>query len=141
MHKVEENRAKLDRIQKEMGHIRKEWGGANVDTYEKLDSLSGEANAIKSSVMSLRTLGEQIMDYVGHFPREMRDLLRAILRSNWQTYQVLLHVQQNTSRTPTGLLDTNIRFEDALGEYKELPYEYFRYWEVWMLSSSLTSGH
>ncbi|KAL2043072.1 hypothetical protein N7G274_004132 [Stereocaulon virgatum] len=33
-------------------------------------------------------------------------------------------------RGPTSLLETDIRFEDALEEYRELLYEYFRHWEV-----------
>jgi len=42
----------------------------------------------------------------------------------------MLQMQQNISPRPTNLLESNIRFEDALGEIKELPYEYFRHWEV-----------
>ena len=104
---------------------------ANEASHEKLDAISAKAGATHASIMSLRSLGEQMMDYVGQFPKEIRDLLHAILLSNWQMYQVLLQIQQRTSNSLTGLLDSNIRFEDALGEYRELPYEYFRHWEVW----------
>ena len=95
-----------------------------------LDEISAKVGDTRTSVMSLRSTGEQILKFLRTFPGEMRELLENILRANWQTYQVLLRIQQSTTRSPTGLLESNIRFEDALGEYRELPYEFFRHWEV-----------
>ena len=130
MSMVIENRAALGRVEHEMGHMSNDLREANAVSHEKLDALSTKADAIQTSIVSLRGLGEQIMNYIGHFPEDIRDLLRSILQSNWQLYQVLLQIQQSTPHSPTGLLDSNIKFEDALGEYSELPYEYFRHWEV-----------
>ena len=87
-------------------------------------------NSISHSVLKLRSIGDHIMAFLANFPYEMRDLLKSILQSNWQMYQVLLQVQRSTARSPTGLLESNIKFEDALGEIMQLPYAYFRYWEV-----------
>lgn len=50
-----------------------------------------------------------------------------ILQSNWQIYRML---QQNVPTSPTGLLATDIKFEDALGQIQTLAYEHFRHWEV-----------
>ncbi len=94
------------------------------------DEIGAQVVDTQTSVTSLRSTGEQILRYLGTFPREMHELLQSILRANWQMYQVLLKIQQSISPSPTGLLNSNIRFEDALGDYKELPYEYFRHWEV-----------
>ena len=127
---VVENQAALGRVQQEMEHMSNGIRSTNATSNEKLDDLSAQVQATQASVMSLRSFGEQITTYIGQFPREIGELLRAILRSNWQMYRVLLQIQQSTLRSPTGLLDSNIRFEDALGEHKELPYEYFRHWEV-----------
>ena len=80
--------------------------------------------------MSLRSLAEQIMNYISTFPSEMRDLLQKFLLSNWQMYQMLPSIQQSTARSPTGLLESSIKFENAMVELRELLYEYFRHWEV-----------
>lgn len=94
------------------------------------DEIVAEVKGAQTSVLSLRSTGEQILRCLRTFPREMRELLQKVLFCNWQMYQILLKIQQSTVRSPTGLLESNIRFEDALGEYRELPYEYFRHWEV-----------
>ena len=138
--KVTENRAALGRVQEEIERMGEDSREANAITCKKLDALSANFDTTQVSIMSLRSLGEQMMEYIGHFPREVRDLLRAILQSNWQIYRVLLQTQQSTSPSPTGLLESNIKFEDALGEYRELPYEYFRHWEVRNLLQLRLSG-
>lgn len=95
-----------------------------------IDSLSSDVHATRAAVMSLRDIGQQAVSFVSTFPSEMRGLLHKILQSNWQIYQMLLTIQKSPGQAPTGLLDSNIKFEDAMGELNELPYEYFRYWEV-----------
>ncbi len=125
-----EQRAAIRRMRQEMLHMNTKTQDTNEVSHEKLDAISAKANATHASIMSLRSLGEQMMDYIRQFPQEIRDLLRVILLSNWQMYQVLLQIQHHISYNPTGRLDSNITFEDALGEYRELPYEYFRHWEV-----------
>ena len=95
-----------------------------------IDSLSSEVHATRAAVMSLRDVGQQAMRFVSMFPLEMHGLLQKILQSNWQIYQMLLTLQKSLGQAPTSLLDSNIKFEDAMGELSELPYEYFRYWEV-----------
>jgi hypothetical protein len=44
--------------------------------------------------------------------------------------RVLLAVLQNIPATPTALVASNIKFTDALDRYRELPYDYFRKWDV-----------
>ena len=105
---------------------------AKETSNRRFDEIGAKFEDTRTSVMSLRTTWEQILGCLGTFPRarEMRELLQKILRANWQMYQILLKIQQSTARSPTGLLESNIRFEDALGDYREMPYEYFRHWEV-----------
>ncbi|ERF68437.1 hypothetical protein EPUS_03755 [Endocarpon pusillum Z07020] len=126
---VTDTRAGVNRLSEELGHLSNDLLKADTAGREKLEAVFAKADATQASIARLRSLGEQVMGYVGQFPKEIREFLRTILQSNWQIYRVLLQVQQNISHSPTGLLDSNIKFEDALGEYKELPYEYFRHWE------------
>ena len=103
---------------------------ARETSSRRFDEIGAIVKDTQTSVMSLRSTGEQILRCLGTFPREMRELLQKILCANWQMYQILLKIQQSTTRSPTGLLQSNIRFEDALGDYRELPYDFFRHWEV-----------
>jgi hypothetical protein len=47
-----------------------------------------------------------------------------------ETERIRLAVQQHIPPTPTALVASNIKFTDALDRYKELPYDYFRNWDV-----------
>jgi hypothetical protein len=98
--------------------------------YGAMDVISDKVDVAQLSIMGMRSLGEQILEYIRTFPREIRGLLRTIMQNNWQMYQVLLQIQHNTSRVPTAMQASNIRFTNVLGEYRELPYEYFCHWEV-----------
>jgi hypothetical protein len=75
----------------------------------------------------LQSVGKQILDFLGSFSSEFRDMLRKITQTDIRIYQLLLKVQQDIAATPTNLLNSNISFEDALGRRRELPYEYFRH--------------
>ena len=103
---------------------------AQAADHEILESIYTGVDRMDRSVVQARHFGQQIMDYLNTFPGKIQALLGAILQSNLQTYQLMLQMQQNISPRPTNLLESNIRFKDALGEIKELPYEYFRHWEV-----------
>ena len=103
---------------------------AQKDDHEMLTSIHARIDNMELSVVQPRHFGQQIINYLNTFPRKIQQLLRAIFQSNLQIYQMLLQMQQNIPARPTNLLESNIRFEDALGEIKELPYEYFREWEV-----------
>lgn len=96
----------------------------------RLDSISSTTSSIHSSVMSLRNLGEQVTRFIGTFPAEIRDLLQRILRTNLQIYYMLLQSQNMIPASPSRLVQSTIKFEDALGRVRELPYEWFRHWEV-----------
>jgi hypothetical protein len=100
---------------------------------ENLATLSIDMASTRTSLMNLRSLGVQIMAFLRTFPSELRDLLQTILRTNTQMYFMLLNLQNSVSTSPTLLLQSNIRFEDALGVVRELPHEWFRHWEVVLL--------
>ncbi|KAL9138298.1 MAG: hypothetical protein Q9175_000481 [Cornicularia normoerica] len=113
---------RLDDIENNMSQARE-------TSHRPFDQIGARVEDTQTSVMSLRSTGEQILKCLGTFPREMLELLQNITRASWQMYQVLLMIQQTTVRSPTGLLESNIRFEDALRDHKEFLYEYFRHWE------------
>lgn len=148
MSKAAEHRAALHKVQEGMVQVEEKVSRAGVACNVRLDSMENKMTQAKeafdhrfdeidakvestqTSIVNLRSTGEEILRCLGTFPREMRELIQCILHANWQMYQVLLKIQQSTARSPTGLLESNIRFEDALGDYRELPYEYFCHWEV-----------
>ena len=95
-----------------------------------LKAMNYHNNVMNISVINLRSVGEQILSFLNYFPSEIRSLLQSIVRANRRTYQAVLQIQEHLSQSPTSLHDSNIRFTDALGEYRELPYEFFSHWEV-----------
>jgi hypothetical protein len=97
---------------------------------ELLNSMSSPTLSLQSSAMTLGNIGRQILVFLSTFPAEIRDMLKTIVRSNLQIYSILLSSQTNISANPSLLLKSNIRFEDALGRVRELPFEWFRHWEA-----------
>ena len=130
MSKVVEHRATVLHVQKQVETLKDNMTEEGIATRARLDDISSDINATQASVASLRTLAEQITGYIRTFPQSVRDSLQAPMQSNWQMYQVLLQIQQTISRAPTSSHASSIRFTNALGEYRELPYEYFCHWEV-----------
>lgn len=128
--KAAEHRAALENMESRITNIEEGMKHAAQASKDGLAALSSEIHATRAAVMSLRDVGKQALTFLYTFPSETRNLLQKILRSNWRIYQLLLNVQKTPSQSPTGLLESNIKFEDAMGELYELPYEYFRYWEV-----------
>lgn len=126
MFKIAEQRAALHQVHNSVERIE-----------NRMKSVESSAQATSSkvhetylSVMSLRSLGEEIMAFVRTFPHDIRDLLQCIVQADWRTYHVVLQIQERLARSPTSLHETNIQFTNILGEYRELPYEYFCQWEV-----------
>ncbi|KAL8837526.1 MAG: hypothetical protein Q9170_002485 [Blastenia crenularia] len=95
-----------------------------------METLSDKVDATNSSVYSLRAVGDQIMNFVRTFPKEIRDRLQAITQADWRTYQAVLHIQEQIAQTPSSLHETNIQFTNVLGEHRSLPFEYFCHWET-----------
>lgn len=94
------------------------------------DQIAASRAAFETSVVSVRDIGRQILCFINSFPREIRALLQKILRTNIQTYYLLLHFQNNLTSNPSISSGRNICFEDALGRSQRLPYEWFKHWEV-----------
>ena len=93
-------------------------------------ALCSKVDETHLSLTSLRSLGEQIMVFVRTFPYEIREMLQSIVQADWRTYQAVLKIQERLARSPSSLHDSNIQFTNVLGEYRELPYEFFCQWEV-----------
>ncbi|KAL3421762.1 hypothetical protein PVAG01_05918 [Phlyctema vagabunda] len=100
------------------------------DVLGGLERLSTSARSVETTVLNLRDTGQQILQFIGDFPREIRDLLQKIIRTNLQLYYLILRSQNNIAKVPTMLLESNILFEDALGRTQTLPYEWFRHWDT-----------
>ena len=102
-------------------------GQAAQEATTDMTTVRSDTASVRSSVVHMSNIGQQLLSFLGSFQSEMRQKIGRLLSLNWLMYQMLLVMQQNISRSPTGLLQSNIRFEDAMGEPKELPYEYFRH--------------
>ncbi|KAL2043073.1 hypothetical protein N7G274_004133 [Stereocaulon virgatum] len=127
--KIGEHRAAMDKIRESVEQVDDRITKEREVLYGRMEAISDKMDAAQLSIIGMRSLGERILEYIKTFPREIRGLLRAIMQNNWQMYQVLLQIQHNTSRAPTAMQASNIRFTNVLGEYRELPYEYFCHWE------------
>ena len=126
MSKIAEQRATLHQVHDSIERIESKIEGVDSSCRAILSKVA----ETQTSVMSLRSLGEQIMAFIRTFPQDMRDLLQSIMQADWRTYQAVLQIQERLARSPTSLHDSNIQFTNVLGEYRELPYEYFCQWEV-----------
>ena len=128
--KIVEHKFALGQIEKTVGSVEHKMDKfeAVVDTNTKamVDKMEG----INTSVVSLRTLGYQIMEFLKTFPRDIRDVLQNIVQADWRTYQAVLRIQEHLARSPSSLDESNIQFTNGLGEHSSLPYEYFCQWEV-----------
>ncbi|KAH7076020.1 hypothetical protein FB567DRAFT_632317 [Paraphoma chrysanthemicola] len=98
-------------------------------TDQSVSSLNNGAASISASLTRLGDLGIQALTIMRALPAELRTLLRTILQTNMQMYTVLLDVHRKIAAPPTLALESNIRVEDALGEIRSLPFEWFRHWE------------
>lgn len=128
--KATEHRAALNNVKGRITNIEDSIKQAAQASNNRLDALSTDIEITKASVISIGSLGQEILSFVSSFPSDLHSLLQQVLQSNGQIYRGLLSLQQSMTRSPTGLLESNIRFEDAMGDLRELPYEYFRHWEV-----------
>jgi hypothetical protein len=97
---------------------------------KNLNTISRAMTSAQITLISLRDTGLQVRQFLRTFPTELRGLLQSILRTNMHMYFMLLNIQSHVSTSPSLSLQSNIKFEDALGVVRELPYEWFRHWEV-----------
>ena len=95
-----------------------------------MSTLAKEVTSISASVTTLCDLGTQVLAILRSFPAELRTLLQTVVQANTHMYAVLLELNRKIGAHPTLTLDSNIRVEDALGEVRSLPFEWFRHWEV-----------
>lgn len=155
MMNIEMHRSKLDSLSKEAREVKEQLVNSQRSTSkkirnleQKLDSKLGKLTenitrlaqsykVLKTglsssgvSLLNLRGLPAQIIAFIGTFPSEIRNLLAKILHINMQMYSTLLRVQDQLASSPTLNSLACIIFEDGLGVVRELPYEWFKYWEV-----------
>ena len=97
---------------------------------ERIENVSKETTSIQTSLISIRSIGEQLLYFIRTFPAEIRQMLQNVVATNMRTYTLLLQIQGDITRPPTMLLQDNIWFEDAMGRVRRLPYTWFRHWEV-----------
>ncbi|KAL6713499.1 hypothetical protein ACLMJK_008964 [Lecanora helva] len=129
MSKISANRATLGHVRSIVENIENKLEAIDATSRHKLESISSKSDEAHSSMISLHRLGAQLLSFLSTFPQEVRNLLHSIMQADWRTYQAVLQLQERLARAPTSYHASNIRFTDALGEYRELPFEFFCYWE------------
>lgn len=100
-----------------------------TSTKRTISALTVGVTSVSTSIGTLCGLGAQIISILRVFPAELRTLLNSVVRTNMQIYTLLLEVHR-ISAQPTLRLSSNIVIEDALGQIRSLPFEWFRHWEV-----------
>ena len=128
--KIAEQRAALHQVHGKVEHIQDRIKSMEATSQTKLDAISSKSDATQTSVMNLRGLAQQVVATVGAYSQDIRGLLYNIMQADGRTYRAILQIQERLAQSPSSLLDSNIQFTNALGEYRELPYEYFCHWEV-----------
>lgn len=126
MSKIAEQRATLHQVYSSVERIENRMEGMESSSR----AICSKIDETHLSVTSLRSLGEQVVAFIRSFPHEIRDLLQVITQADWRTYQAVMQIQERLAQSPTSVHDSNIQFTNVLGEYRELPYEYFCQWEV-----------
>lgn len=100
------------------------------DTRLSVVSLTAAFASLQGSFMGLRSMCLEMLAILQKLPTDLLAIIREIQSSNVQIYALLLKIASSVPASPTWLLSSNIRFEDALGVIWELPYEYFKHWEI-----------
>ncbi|KAJ9665093.1 hypothetical protein H2201_004753 [Coniosporium apollinis] len=101
-----------------------------ADSSESVRAYASMSSVLKRRVVSRRTANESSIVWLANFSKEVLDYLKRLHNSNIEIYEALLRIQESVSRAPSGLLSDDIKFVDALGRERSLPYAYFRHQEV-----------
>ncbi|KAH7413667.1 hypothetical protein DE146DRAFT_2500 [Phaeosphaeria sp. MPI-PUGE-AT-0046c] len=100
------------------------------DTNLSVVSLTTAFTSSQASLMSLKDVCLEMLLILRKLPTDLLTMLRNIQESNVQMYALLLKIASSVPASPSWLLTSNIRFEDALGVKLDLPYEFFKHWEI-----------
>jgi len=100
------------------------------DAAGTLRNVSESTAAMNATVMGFRDLGTQLLQLVSALPRQVRETLEQVVKSNLEMYAMLRNIQTSLSRSPGYSSADTFRFEDVLGRSRTLPYEYFRHIDV-----------
>ncbi|KAL8792645.1 MAG: hypothetical protein Q9195_004773 [Heterodermia aff. obscurata] len=85
--KFVEHTSALGQVEKTVGNVEHKMDKLEAVANANTKALVDKIEATNTSVVSLRTLGHQLMEFLNTFPREIRDVLQKIMQSDWRTYQ------------------------------------------------------
>ena len=130
MAEILKHRQDAIRVDEGLRQVKDQVSKTRADLKQRIESVDDTVVSVQNRVQNIQNIGEQILAFLGSFPSEFRALLRNMTQMDFRIYNILLEVQRDIAAAPTNILQSNIRFEDALGRGRELPYEFFRRWEV-----------
>ena len=128
--KVVEHTSALGQVKRSVGNVEYKMDKLVAVADANTKAIADRIEATNTSVVSLRTLGYQLMGLLQTFPRDIRDALQKVMQADWRTYQAVLRIQEHLARSPSHISESNIQFTNVLGEHSSLPYQYFCQWEV-----------
>ena len=127
--KIMDQRAALDSIDERLKGAKERLEYGEARSQARLDAVLAQSYHTHTTIVNIRSLAEQVMAFVGTFTNEVRGLLHSIVQADWRTYQAVLQLHERLARSPSFSGGSYLRFTNALGEYRELPYEFFCHWE------------
>ncbi|KAI4086009.1 MAG: hypothetical protein LQ344_007923 [Seirophora lacunosa] len=107
-----EQHDQLTRVESGLHNLDRRLNQEQMAADKRLECIGEAVDHSKSAVFSPRPLSNQIAT-----PGTLQD--------EFKMYLVLLQVQNCISARPASSLDSDIRFEDALGRTRNLSYEHF----------------
>jgi hypothetical protein len=78
----------------------------------------------------LEALLKQLIRVFGQFSAVALQLIQRLLRTDIEIYAILRQLQSRLPPTPTCSMQDSIHFTDALGRTQQLPYQWFKHWDV-----------
>jgi len=102
--------------------------------FTRLEKLHGSGHSIivsnSKSIQRLESLVPQLMIVLGGFSATVLKLLRRILCTDLESYALLREMHCTILRAPIFGNKDSLHFTDALGRAEQLPYQYFRHWDI-----------
>ena len=97
------------------------------------DTATQSSNLLRSNFLRLRlprSIGTSLWGNLMPFSEKILYYLRKNMKTNFEIYSQVLKLQTSITQNMPVSQQDSIHFVDVLGRSADLPYEYFRHWEI-----------
>lgn len=113
---------------------------------ERIEELQCQTlTSIPTAIQSITTYVDRIVNILRpllgvfqEFSVDALELLKRMLQTNLEVHALLLRMQGQVPQTPRMPIHTLFYFRDVLDREHELPYEWFRHWDIFAAMLKLT---